>query len=217
MRSQKKAALRLRKKGRSYRQISEELGVAKSTLSSWFKNVDFSEDIKRHLTEKACGVSIERLERLNRARGEKLQALYERAEEEARSEAGKYAFNPLFVSAVTAYWAEGDKSSRGHVRLTTGDPTILKLFRKFLIEICHVPEEMIHGALFIHENLDEEICKEYWVENTGLTTFHKTMRLPTPKKVTGVSYGTCSLIVSNTYLKRKILVWIDQLPRIILQ
>ncbi|MBX2866478.1 hypothetical protein KTR10_00750 [Candidatus Kaiserbacteria bacterium] len=217
MSTRKERAFELRKKGKSYNQISEEIGVAKSTLSNWFKGMSFSEEIKKQLRKEAQGVSIERIERLNRVRGEKLDALYARAQEEARAEAGKYAFNPLFVAAVAAYWGEGDKKSKNHVRLTNTDPKMIALFRKFLLEICKIPDEKIKGALFIYEDLDEAACKEYWARETGITQFHKTMILPKPKDETHVSYGTCSLIVSNTYLKTKMKVWIDQLPEIILQ
>jgi len=213
----KEKAFSLRKKGRSYRQIAEELGVARSTLSGWFKGQSFSEEITEHLRREARGVSIERIERLNKVRGEKLAALYQRAEEEAYSEAGKYAFSPLFVAAIAAYWGEGDKKSRNNVRLTNTDPKMIALFRKFLIELCKIPETKIKGALFIYEDLDEEVCKEYWTRETGITAFHKTMVLPKPQNGESVSYGTCSLIVSNTYLKTKIKVWIDRLPEIILQ
>lgn len=40
-----------------------------------------------------------------------------------------------------------------------------------------------------------------------LPSRHKTKRLP---------YGICTLVVSNTYLKQKMLVWIDQLPNMVL-
>ena len=217
MNQRKEQAFELRKQGRSYNQISLEIGVAKSTLSSWFKGVSFSEEITDTLRRQAQGVSIERIEKLNRARGEKLQALYARAEEEARNEAGKYAFNPLFVAAVMAYWGEGDKKSKGHIRLTNRDPKMIALFRKFLLEICRVPEEKIVGALFIYEDLDEAVCREYWTLHTGITRLHKTMVLPKQTKASHVSYGTFSLVVSNTYLKTKMKVWIDQLPEKILQ
>lgn len=41
--NRKEQAIWLRKQGRSYREIEKELGVARSTLSYWLKNVDISE------------------------------------------------------------------------------------------------------------------------------------------------------------------------------
>ena len=128
----------------------------------------------------------------------------------------RYMSNSLFISAVAAYWGEGDKLTKAQLRITNTDPNMLALFRKFLIEICGIPKEKIRGAIFIYKDLDEDTCKKYWSTNTGITHFHKTMVLPSRHKTRRLSYGTCTLVVTNTYLKQKMLVWIDQLPKMVL-
>jgi hypothetical protein len=93
---------------------------------------------------------------------------------------------------------------------------MLLLFIEFLVRFCGVSRENIKGAIFIYPDLDEYTCKKYWEKETGLSSFHKTMVLPSRHKTKKLQYGTCSVIVSNTYLKKKILLWIDQLPKIVL-
>ena len=124
--------------------------------------------------------------------------------------------NPLFVSAIAAYWGEGDKGTGGQVRLANTDPRMIKLFSEFLTKFCNIPTERLRGALYIYENLDEEVCKQFWTKETDLKHFHKTMVLPSRHKTKRLPYGTCTILVSNTYLKRKILFWIDRLPEIVL-
>jgi transcriptional regulator with XRE-family HTH domain len=216
MRTDKNHAIELRKQGKSYTQICEELRVAKSTLSNWFHGTDFSEAIRQELTKKAIDASTVHIEALNKARGDTLVALYERAETEALQEIETYKHSPLFLIAVATYWGEGDKSSKNQVRLTNTDQKMLRIFLNFLIEICLVPKEKIRVALFIYEDLDEKECRNYWSKNLDLSHFHKTMILPSRHKTKRLPYGTCTIIVSNSYLKKKMLVWIDQLPKIIL-
>jgi len=216
MRTDKEIAFNLRKQGKSYREIHNELGMSVSTLSNWFKGVDFSEDIKRALTEKNISKGTKHLQSMNKVRGDLLDAYYLQAEKEAAEELKKYIHDPLFISAIASYWGEGDKAKNGQVRLANTDPKMIKLFYDFLTTFCAVPEHKLRGALYIYSNLNEETCKKFWKKETKLRHFHKTMVLPSRHKTKRLPYGTCTILVSNTYLKKKMLFWIDQLPEMVL-
>lgn len=216
MRTDRDQAFALRRQGKSYKEITETLNIAKSTLSNWFKGVDFSEDIKRTITARANQENSIRLQNLNKARGDVLAAHYAQAEREAHEELKNNINNPLFISGIVAYWGEGDKSAGSLVRLANSDPQMIKLFYDFLLVFCNVTQEKIRGALYLYEDLDEADCKKYWQNNTGLLHFHKTMVLPSRHKTKKLPFGTCTILVSNTYLKRKLLLWIDQLPKMVL-
>lgn len=216
MRTDKEIAFELRKQGKSYKQIHVQLGMSVSTLSNWFKNVDFSEEIKRSVTAEAQKLNTTRLQSLNKARGDLLAAHYAQAEIEAKKELSENISNPLFISSIVAYWGEGDKSTGSIVRLANTDPQMIKMFRRFLLDFCLVPKEKLRGALYIYEDLDDETCKQYWTKTTGLVHYHKTMVLPSRHKTKKLPYGTCTVLVSNTYLKKKLLFWIDHLPKMVL-
>lgn len=216
MRTDKDQAFNLRKQGKSYKEIALIMNVAKSTLSNWFKGVDFLEDIKKTIAERANQENSIRLKNLNKARGDILTAYYVQAEKEAVEELKKYIGNPLFVSGIVAYWGEGDKSQSSLVRLANSDARMIKLFYDFLITFCDIKHEKIRGALYLYDDLVELECKKYWENNTGLKYFHKTMILPSRHKTKKLPFGTCTVLVSNTYLKRKMLLWIDQLPKMVL-
>lgn len=216
MRTDKLVAFNLRKEGKSYNEIVQILGVAKSTLSNWFKGQEFSEDIKESVTNRAKIDSTSRLKALNRARGDVLKAHYIQAEIEALREIKVNISSPLFVSGVVAYWGEGDKSTASIVRLANTDPQMISLFIKFLLTYCCVEKNKLRGALYIYEDLDPEECKQYWSRATGLVHFHKTMVLPSRHKTKKLPYGTCTVLVNSTYLKKKLLIWIDQLPKMVL-
>lgn len=216
MRSDKGKAFVLRREGKSYREISAELGVARSTLSNWFKGVDFSEAIRSELTKAATKKSSRRLKELNRVRGIALAVQYENAEKEALKEMKLYRNIPLFTTAIACYWGEGDKATKGLVRLANTDPKMIQIFKCFLTELCGVSEEAIRGALYLYEDLEEKKCKKYWTKQTGIKKFHKTQILPSRHKTRRLEYGTFTILVTNTYLKRKMLYWIDHLPEMVL-
>ena len=216
MRADKDKAFALRQQGKSYRDICDKLGISKSTLSNWFKGVDFSEKIRKSLVEESRRTSSARIKDLNRTRGETLRASYEVAKQEAQMEMEKYKNDPLFISAVFAYWGEGDKLSRNQVRLTNTDPKMIQIFLEFLLIICKVPIEKIKLALFIYTDLNETVCKNFWSDITGIQKFHKTQVLPSRHKTKKLPHGVCTVVVSNTYLKKKINLWIDQLPEMVL-
>lgn len=216
MRTDKEKAFELRRSGQSYKQIAKELGMSKSTLTLWFKGYSFSEEIRKSLTLNASGEATTRLRQLNETRGDSLKAFYHRATIEATLELEMNKNNPLFIMAIAAYWGEGDKASSNQVRLINTDPHMLRVFIQFLTNFCRVPKENIRAALFIYPDLVDEDCKQYWQKEIGISAFHKTMVLPSRHKSKKLQYGTCSVIVSNTYLKKKVLLWIDQLPKIVL-
>ena len=216
MRTDKEKAFTLRRSGKSYNEIAATLGMSRSTLSLWFRGHSFSEEIRKSLTLNAGPENTLRLHKLNKIRGDSLDALYYRAMVEATLELEMHKNNPLFIAAISAYWGEGDKRSRNNVRLINTDPVMLVLFIEFLVRFCCVPKENIKAAIFIYPDLDEQICRTYWEREIGIADFHKTMVLPSRHKTNRLQYGTCSVIVSNTYLKKKMLLWIDQLPKIVL-
>lgn len=203
MRTDKAEAFKLRKEGKSHQEIAQSLGVAKSTLSNWFKGQDFSEDIKQTVTKQAQIANTTRLQMLNKVRGDLLQAHYEQAIVEAKRELEEYISDPLFVSGVVAYWGEGDKLHKNHIRLTNTDPQMLKIFVQFLVEYGNFTPQDMRLAIFIYKDLDIDLCKTHWIQHTNITNLHKPMILPGRDKRRRLQYGTATVIVMNTYFKKK--------------
>lgn len=216
MRSDKGEAFLMRRNGKSYREIAAALGVAPGTLSNWFKGVDFSEAIREELTKQATRKNTQRLKDLNKTRGIALKVHYELAEKEALKEMNLYRNVPLFSTAIAAYWGEGDKLSKNQVRMTNTDPAMLKIFVVFLETLCDIPREKMRLALFTYSDLSEKTCKRYWSRQLGLKNFHKTQVLPGRHETRRLPHGVCTVVVSNSYLKKKISVWIDHLPEMVL-
>lgn len=214
MRKDKEIAIELRRGGKSYRQIKAELKVPLSTLSDWFKDIEWSRDIAATLARSANAQHVTRLRDLNRVRGEHLSRAYEEGRKEARTAFEDLKYNPLFIAGLMLYWGEGDRATKHLVRLTNTEPEIIKLFRLFLTHICRIPESKIRTVLLIYPDLNEEVCREYWSRTCGLPleSFKKSIVIRGREKKSRLSYGTCALVISSTYFKVKMLEWLKLLP-----
>lgn len=216
MRTDKGRAFVLRRAGKSYQEISAELGVAKSTLSNWFRGVDFSKAIREELTKVANKKAAKHLRELNRTRGIALEVQYEMAEKEALKEMKLYRNVPLFSACIATYRSVGLLAHKNQLRLTNTDPELLRMFVVFLERFCGISQTDLRLAVFIYKDLDEKKCKRYWSRKTGIKTFHKTQILLGQHKTKRLAYGTATVVLTNSIVARKMNTWIDHLPEMVL-
>lgn len=214
MRKDKEQAVNLRKLGKSYKEISNELRIPKSTLSEWFGGSVWSQKIKENLNCVAQANSTVRIIELNNIRGEHLEKLYTQARLEALEDFMALKHHPTFVAGVMLYWGEGDKASLHRVSLTNTDPAMIKIFMIFLKEVCGISDEKIKVWLLLYPDLQESDCKEYWAREAGLQniTFNKSIVIDGRHKTKRLGHGVCTVGVSSRYFKEKMLLWISLFP-----
>jgi len=212
MRNDKHLAIELRKQGKSYNEISKEFGIPKSTLSDWLSDIQWSQKVKKELTRKANYIAKKRLRLICKARREYWEKWREEFRKEAYKEFPLLFKNPLFITGINLYWAEGDsKLKNGRVELVNTDPRMIALFVKFLRKIARVPDDKIFAWLTIYPDLSENRCRSFWSRNIGLApkSFHKTQVIYGKHPSKKVEYGMCAVQVNSRGLKEKIFTWID--------
>lgn len=210
MGSKKIRAVNLRKIGKSYAEISRELGIAKSTLSNWFKNQKWSQAVRNKLVENNKAGKVLKL---HTAHEKYWQNKYQEYRAEAYLEFKKFRNQPLFIAGTMLYWSEGDNNMRTSiVRLTNTDCRMLNIFGKFLKNYGNVDFSKVRLYMMLYQDLNEDICKKFWEENIDLplTKFNKTQYIkgkdhPTKR----LSYGICNINICSRELKEKIHTWID--------
>lgn len=203
---EQKKAKELRRQGYSLNRIKDMLGVSKSSVSKWVKDIEIENE------DGLLKTTQEKL--LNYRDNEKkkhleLRKLYQK---EGYDKATSLS-NPLHIQGCMLYWAEGGKS-RNRVDFTNSDVHMVKLFIRFLKECYSVKNEEISIYINCYINDNETTEKDiinYWLNQLKLPEicFKKITINNKPKSSNGtrknkLKYGVCKIKVYNTRLVQNI-------------
>jgi len=207
--AEKAKAIQLRQKGYSLNEIRQTLGVAKSSVSLWVRDVQLTESQKHRLAKKGFYRETVELRRTNRLRNEKQKR--DKVILAAKQSIPTISKKQLWLIGVMLYWAEGGKTQRT-VRFSNGDPEMIKIMTTFFRAVCEVPEEKFRGYIHIHPHLDHKIAEQYWSQISGvpLSQFFKTYCKPnksSQNKRDSLPYGVFDLYVLDTKLFFTIVGW----------
>jgi len=119
----------------------------------------------------------------------------------------------LRIAGTMLYWGEGTKSGNS-VMFSNSDPQMIRVFLKFLREICRVDEKRLRILLHMYDNQDEGFLKDFWSESTDIPisqfskTFYHQGGRGSYRQIS--PYGTVSLRYSDKNLLAIINNWINQ-------
>jgi transcriptional regulator with XRE-family HTH domain len=200
----------LRKQGLSLKEITKKLGVAKSSVSVWTKDIVLTTEQKTQLTAHGVSYSVIEQRRLTRLQNENRRKNL--LIEDARKEVKPLTLSDLKYLGAMLYWAEGGKT-QGMVRFSNSDPEMIKLMMMFFRQVCEVPEKKFKGYIHIHPHLDHKKAEQYWSLLTGvpLDQFFKTYRIPnksSKNKKDTLPYGTFDIYICDVKLLLRIFGWI---------
>ncbi len=144
-----------------------------------------------------------------------------------RSEAGYFQQNPsgdpfsikntfelddftVYGLGIGIYWGEGDKTSKHAVRVANTDPGLIRVFVKFLRQICRVREDKILYSIVSFHDSDIEVVRSFWSRELLVLPekFGTIVQISPQGK--GIYkrkslYGVCTVHVGNIKLKKWIL------------
>lgn len=202
MRVDKQKAVAMRHNGWSYGDISQQLGVPKGTLSVWLRGIPYSPNlaVKQRIKKGQEVYGIQRhKERVIETQNLKIQG---------QLEVGTISRRDLWMLGIGLWLGEGSKTLE-QIRLVNSDPIIIRLFIRWLKEICELENNNITLAMHLYPDSVEADCQSYWSKVTGLpsTQFRKTQidrRLnKKPVKFGKNPFGTLHVtVVSNKNLDR---------------
>lgn len=211
MRKDKIRAYELRRKGKSYSEIGKVLGVPKSTLSGWFKEELWSQEIKEKLGQEESTRIPKKLNKIIQANRKRWALWHQSHRDKAEQEYKILKKNLLFIAGLMLYWGEGDNNSKiSKVRLANSDPGMIRVFYKFLNSELGIPSEKIYASLLLYPDLKDDMQKSFWSRAIGLplTQFKKSTYIRGRDSDKRRSYGVCNIYVNSGGLKEKILTWI---------
>lgn len=211
-------ALAMRAEGRSYREIREVVGVSKSTLSRWLRDVTLTEEQQRALTLRGPEATTGRHAE-NRAVAARRRA---QVRTRAREQIAQLSESELFVAGVVAYWAEGSKNKPWRhgqsVQFMNSDPAMIRFFLAWL-RLVGVSSERLIFRVQIHESADASEAVTFWSHvvaapegQFGKPTIKRHIPL-THRKNVGPDYHGCLVIYvrSSATLNLRIEGWFEGL------
>jgi hypothetical protein len=149
-------ARELRAQGQLLDDIAEQLGVAKSSVSLWVRDVEFTPSKRRY------GPRV-RPNSLMRRKQEEIDRLLA----EGRERIGEFSEREFLVAGVALYAGEGAKTD-GSVTFPNSDVRMIVFFLAWLRRFFGIDESRLRLRLYLHEGLDFEAASKYWAVVTGI-------------------------------------------------
>ncbi|MDQ2816031.1 MAG: hypothetical protein M3Z75_30375 [Actinomycetota bacterium] len=210
-------ARRLRAQGQDYEQIASALGVAKSSVSLWVRDLPRPARLSSAECRKRSAAGVERYWAAERPAREARRTA---AREAAAAQIGDLSDREILIAGAIAYWCEGTKNKphrrSDRVVFMNSDPSLIRFFLRFLAETATAPEDLAF-RVYIHENADARSAELFWLEVTGAKPeqFHppalKRHHPKTGRLNVGENYHGCLRIEVNrgSGLYRKIEGWAE--------
>src|ERR1700733_14560444 len=193
-------ARELRAQGLDYDDIAAVLGVSKSSVSLWVRDMprparlSYEECCKRSAEGSRLYWETERPAR--EARREEVRAA-------AAAQIGTLSKREVLIAGAIAYWCEGAKSKphrrTEHVVFINSDPGLIKFFLRFLDE-AGVEPPRLRFRVHIHETADVSAAEQFWRDVTAADpaqfqrTTLKTHNPRTIRKNVGADYHGCLIV-----------------------
>lgn len=215
---EKQKAVILRRKAYSIKEIAKKIGVSKSSVSLWVRNVSLN---KKQLNSlKLKGFSSKAIENRRKSRLANEQTKREMIMFTAGENIKNISDNDLRLIGLCLYWGEGGKTHQGSARVSNSDPSLIKVMMRFFREVCCVETSVFRGHVHIHSHLDAERAEKYWSKVSGIPIrqFYKTYVKPSiaskGKKDT-LPYGTFDIYVPRTKLFLEIIGQIEKIKKLL--
>ncbi len=155
--AEQQQARRLRATGLPLAEIAARLGVAKSSVSLWVREVEF-----------------EPVPRLSRGRRRAPNALQRRRQAEVyrllaegRKRAGRLSEREFLIAGVALYVGEGSKGD-GMLRFANSDPRMIVFYCCWLRRFFEIDESRLRIHLYLHEGLDLAASIAFWSALTAI-------------------------------------------------
>lgn len=213
-------AIELRRQGRSIKSIAREIGAAQSSVSGWVRHIELTDEQRE-----AIGTAMRRPDgtideaacrRLADLNIERKHQRWDAARSEANLEWGDRSADPKFMFGLGLYIGEGCKVDPHTLGVSNCDPAVIRMGIEFykvigvdLGALC--PNVQLPVAL--EHRVDDAVA--FWSRELSLPAEQFKKTVIDRRKGNGKSSrnpwpnGCCHVKVHDTYLKQKVLRWME--------
>ncbi len=156
----------LRAQNRTLADIAEILGVARSSVSVWVRDVPFTPSPRRYGPQRR-----EHPQHVARLRE------IEACDAVGVERIGQLSDAAFLAAGVALYAGEGSKTD-GEVNFANSDPAMVQFFCAWLRRFFAIDEQRLRVRVYLHQGLDLDAAEEHWSVVTGIprTQFRKPYR-----------------------------------------
>lgn len=207
----KEGATKLRKRGISIGKIEKRFGIPRSTLSSWFKNINLTKKQKEKLFKNQIDALIKARKKAVLWHNLQKSKRLEEAEKIARKTMGNINIaNSAFLELAMAFLYLGEGSKKNlETAIGSSDPEILKFFLAGLKNVYNIDISKIRCELYLRADQNPNEIKSYWSKTLTipLNNFKQVSIDKRTKGTVTYSYykGVCSLRCGNVAIRRKLM------------
>ncbi len=190
-------ARELRQQGLDYEQIATELGVSKSSVSLWVRDMPRPERLSYEQCRRRSADGVAAYWARERVEREAARAAVSSA---AASQIGQLTEREILIAGAIAYWCEGAKNKpyRRDDRVTfmNSDPQLIRFFLRFLRSAGVEPDRLVF-RVSIHESADVATAQDFWLDVTRADPGQfrrpslKNHNPQTVRKTVGTAYHGC--------------------------
>ena len=201
-------ARRLRSEhGMAITDICKQLGVAKSSVSMWVRDIVLSEEQKEALYKQHYTyLAKTRGAHTNAVKGREQRIIYQ---QEGRLKA--LEGDPLHIAGCMLYWGEGAKN-KNSLKMSNSDAGMLAFYMRFLRESLQIDDDkiVVRIVCYLGNNLSEQDIESYWLQNLQVprTCLRKTsvnvQPVSSQQKGRKLLYGTCEIAVHLTSVSQHV-------------
>jgi AcrR family transcriptional regulator len=155
--AEQQQARRLRRTGLPLAEIAARVGVSKSSVSLWVRDVEFDAPVVR---------TVRGRRRQPNALQRRRQAEIDRLLEEGRARVGRLSEREFLVAGVALY--AGGAKGDGRIRFVNSDPRMVVFFCAWLRRFYEIDESRLRLALYLHQGLDLSAAMAFWSACTGI-------------------------------------------------
>ncbi len=205
----------LRKQGYSLGEIRRRLGVAKSSVSAWVRDIELTaEQMERLAAQGSGGANKASREKYSQTMRRKREARIAEYYREAEEEWPRLRQDVEFMFGLALYVGEGDKTSPSMIAVSNCLPGVIRKAITFYLRIG-VPFQRIRCSVTLHPGQSADAALDYWERESGLASDHFC---PPHYAQTKAShnrldhrqpFGTCRVSASITKMSFKVRRWME--------
>lgn len=189
---EKEYAIRLRHEGKTMNEIAAQVGVAKSSVSLWVRDLPISSKARARITSlQTAGQRASQQTHFAKTR-RNLAFAKEEAEKIIRT----VVVTPdvALLCCALLYWCEGAKDKNDKTfTFSNSDGQMVRAFMKLMRHSIVLDERKFRARMHLHEYHNETLQRKSWSEITGIPEqqFSKTYWKPHTAKTIKDGYPGC--------------------------